>query len=174
MTQRQKICGNAVLRLSFQFTSRLVRLETGLRHHILPVPEEAAAAWKKAKVRRLAGTINGHPVRRALQSHADGGSFIILGQQLLRDIGLTLRSTAAIKLGADPQPDDLGLPDELLITLEQDPEALARWNPFTPGRRRSLGTYINTARTEETRIKRSLELALKIRTHTLSGDLQKP
>jgi hypothetical protein len=159
---------------TFHFASRVVRLETGLRHHILPVPEEAAAAWKKAKVRRLAGTVNGHPVRRALQSHADGGSFIILGQPLLRDIGLTLRSTATVKLGADPRPDDLGLPDELLLVLEQDPEVLVRWNTFTPGRRRSLGTYISTARTEETRIKRSLELARKIRTHTLYGDLKKP
>lgn len=158
-------------KLTFRFTSQLVRLESALgKYHVLPVPDDVAAAWKAAKVRRLVGTIDGQPVKRALQSHADGGSFLILGRPLLQDIGLTLKSIARCEIGPDPKPDELDLPEELLAALEQDEEARVRWESFTLGRRRSLASYVISARQEPTRIKRALELTYKIRTQTLYGD----
>ena len=54
--------------------------------------------------------------------------------------------------------------------LDQDDAARARWDTFTVGRRRSLLIYITGAKTEPTRIKRSLDLARMIRTHNLYGD----
>ncbi len=158
-------------RLHFRFTSRLVPFPsaTGMTH-IAPVPEDIAATWKAAKVRRLAGTLNGMPVRRALQSHADGGAFIMLGRPLLKEAGLTPKSTLVWDLAPDPKPEDLDIPDELSLALDQDPEARARWESFTLGRRRSLTYYVASAKQESTRIKRSVELTHKLRTHTLYGD----
>ena len=60
-----------------------------------------------------------------------------------------------------------------IAALDQDDAARARWDTFTPGRQRSLLVYITGAKTEPTRIKRALDLAQKIRTHSLYGDLQK-
>lgn len=164
----------AKAKLVFRFTSPLVRHETALGvTHILPVPDEAAAAWKKAKVRRLVGTINGHPVKRALQNHADGGSFLMMGKPLLDEIGLTLKSIAKLEIGPDPTPDELDLPEEWLAVLAQDDAARQRWESFTIGMRRSLAYYITSAKQEPTRIKRSLELAKKLRTNGLYSDRQK-
>lgn len=158
----------------FRFTAPLVRHETALGvTHLLPVPDEAAAAWKKARVRRLIGTVNGHPVKRALQSHADGGSFILMGRPLLAEIGLTLKSVARVELEPDPAPEELDLPAEWLAVLDQDAAARRRWDGLTVGLKRSLAHFISSAKQESTRIRRSLELAKKLRTHGLHRDRAK-
>ncbi len=120
-------------------------------------------------------SLQGITYRRALQNHADGGSYFVLGQDLLKTIGLKLGGQITVELRPDPQPDDTQTPEELLLVLQQAPEALARWQSFTPGRQRSLALYVHTAKQEATRIKRAWELADKIRTHSLYSDrLQSP
>jgi hypothetical protein len=160
-------------KLNFRFTSAIVRLEQGVTYHALPVPDAAAAAWKKAQVRRLIGTINGHPARRALMSHAGGGSFLIVGRELMRQAGISGKAPVRLEFRPDPAPDQLDLPEEFRLVLDQDHAARARWESFTTGRQRSLLIYITGARTEPTRIKRAVELARLIRTRTLHGDLPK-
>ena len=160
-------------KLSFRFASNVVRLEQGMPFHALPVPDAAALAWKKAKVRRLIGTINGHPIKRALMNHAGSGSFLIVSRKLMKQAGIGLKTPALLAFRPDPAPDQLDVPAEFRLVLDQDPAARARWETFTTGRRRSLLVYITGAKTEPTRIKRAVELARKIRTHTLHGDLQR-
>ena len=156
--------------LAFRFTAHLVRIDQGMPYHALPVPDDIAAAWKKAKVRRLVGTINGHPVKRALMSHAGGGGFFIVSRELIKSAGISLKTTAKLDFKPDPTPAKLDMPEEFQVALNQDDAARARWETFTVGRRRSLLIYITGAKTEATRIKRSLELARMIRTRTLYGD----
>jgi hypothetical protein len=155
-------------RLEFRFTATLVRLAP---FHILPVPEAAAMAWKQARIRRLLGTINGHPIKRALMNHAGGGSFLIVSRDFIKAAGLGFRSPVALVFRPDPTPDRLDLPEEFQAVLDQDDAARSRWETFTPGRQRSLLVSITGAKTEPTRIKRAIELATKIRTRTLYGDL---
>lgn len=154
----------------FTFTATVVRLDTGLRYHALPVPDDVAAALKAARVRRLLATINGHSCKRALQNHADGGSFIIVGTDLLKTCGLKFRSAATVSLVADPEPDALDIPEAFALVLAEDTAARTRWETFPIGRQRSLLHYITSAKQEATQIKRARELAEKIRTHSLHGD----
>jgi len=160
-------------KLVFRFTAPLVQLDQGMRYHALPVPAQVATAWKKARVRRLVGTINGVPVKRALKNHADGDCFLIVGRDLMEKTGLSSQKPATLELGPDRNPDQLDIPPEFELALQQDPAARARWNTFTVGRQRSLLIYITGAKTEPTRIKRSVILATQIATHRLYGDLRK-
>lgn len=160
-------------KLAFRFTARVVLVDQGMRYHALPVPDEIAAAWKKAKIRRLVGTINGHPVNRALMNHAGGGSFFIVSRDLMKTAGLGLKTPAVLDFKPAPAPANLDIPPEFEAVLNQEPAARARWDTFTTGRQRSLLIYVTGAKTEPTRIKRSLELARKIGTHTLYGDVLK-
>jgi hypothetical protein len=157
-------------KLAFRFTSLIVRLDQGMPFHALPVPDQVADSWKKAKVRRLVGTINGHPVKRALMNHAGGGSFFIVSRDLMKSAAISLKTPAVLAFKPDPAPDQPDVPEEFLVTLAQDAAAKKRWDTFTPGRQRSLLVYVTGAKTEPTRIKRALELARMIRTHTLYGD----
>ena len=152
------------------FTTELARMDGGARHHLVPVPDAVAADFKRRDVRRLLCTLNGHEVRRALQNHADDGSFIIIGQPLLAELGLKEGSALTVELRADPHPDEVDIPDEFAVVLAQDDAARSRWETFTPGFKRSLMLYVSTGKLESTRIKRSLEVARKIRSNTLYSD----
>lgn len=160
-------------KLAFKFTAQVVRVDQGMPYHALPVPADVAAAWKKARVRRLIGTINGESVNRALMNHADGGSFFIVSRDLMKTAGIVRGKPVRLDFRPDPAPHRPEVPAEFAEALAQDPAARARWDTFTPGRRRSLLVYITGAKTEATRIKRSVELARLIRTHSLYGDRQK-
>lgn len=157
-------------KLLFTFASRVVRLDHGFRFHAVPVPDDAASVWKDAGVRRVEGTLNAHPINRGLQNHADGEAFLIIGQDTLKEFGLREGSEVRLNLWPDPTPNTVDVPVELVIALEQDDEARARWETFTPGKRRSLAHYVTSAKQEATRIRRAVELAGKIRTYSLYGD----
>lgn len=91
----------------------------------------------------------------------------------MNEQGIMCGAILDIEIWADPNPEDLDIPEELTETLAQDKEASDRFYAFTPGKQRSLAHYVKSAKRSETKIKRSLELAHKLRTYTLYGDLNK-
>ncbi len=156
--------------LRHAFSTQVERLDSGMLFHVLPVPDEVASVYDGNSIRRLIATLNGHPVSRALMGPMDGGRYLIAGQDLMKQIGARLGSTVKVILEPDPDPDFIEVPEEFEIVLEQDPEARARWETFTKGRQRSLAVHLNGAKKPETRLKRALEIAEKLRTYTLHGD----
>ena len=152
------------------FTAKVVRLEGGMRFHAVPVPDDVAEKLKAAGSRRVLATIGAHTFRRGLMNHAEGDSYIVLGGDILKTCGLHEGSSVALTLAPDPEPDALDMPECFALVLEEDAEARARWVTFPTGKRRSLLHYISSAKTEATQIKRSWELAEKIRTRSLYGD----
>lgn len=152
------------------FTAKVVRLDSGMRYHAVPVPDDVAEKLKAVGSRRVVATIGEHTFRRGLMNHAEGDSYIVLGGDILKTCGLREGSSVALTLAPDPEPDALDMPECFALVLEQDHEARARWETFPIGRRRSLLHYITSAKTEATQIKRAWDLAEKIRTRTLYGD----
>jgi hypothetical protein len=150
--------------------AKVVRLDGGIRFHAVPVPDAVAEKLKAAGSRRVLATIGVHTFRRGLMNHAEGDSYIVLGGDILKTCGLREGSPVAVTLASDPEPDELEVPECFTLVLEEDAEARARWETFPVGRRRSLLHYITSAKTEATRIKRSWDLAEKIRTRSLHGD----
>lgn len=157
--------------MPYAFVSPVLRLETGLKQHYLPLPPDIADELWDAGVRRLECTFNGHPIRRAIQGRRDGERYVMLNNALLREIGATLGDLVEVSLRPDPEPDRIDLGEEFTAVLEDDDEAAARFYVMTPGRQRSLASYVTSAKRTETRLKRALEMARKLRTHTLHGDL---
>lgn len=138
-----------------------------MRMHYVPLPTEVADALGDA--RAVTGTLGDVPFRRAVHGRGDGALYIVFGRKLLADAGLGYGATAFVELEA-ADPDAVHLPPELVAALAADPEAAARFETFTPGRQRSLGVHVSQAKQPATRERRALELAEKIRTHTLYGD----
>jgi hypothetical protein len=114
--------------------------------------------------------MNGHTLRRAIQGKRDEERMLILGRSVLKKIGVKYGDIVTVHLRPDPDPDHVELGEELIAVLNQDPEAADRFYSFTSGKQRSLALYVSQAKRSETRIKRALELAEKIRTNTLYGD----
>lgn len=145
-------------------------METEFRYHYVPIPDDIAEALREEDVRRVIATINGHDIRRGIQYREETGTMLVLGRDKLKAIGAVKDDLVTVDLRPDPDPDYVELGEELEAALDQDPEALERWETFPTGRRRSLASYVTRAKRPETRIRRALDLCKKIRTHTLYGD----
>jgi hypothetical protein len=155
----------------YAFAAPVLRMDTGLRQHYVPLPREIGDVLWEAGVRRLVCTFNGFEIRRAIQGH-DGERVIMLGLPLLREARAKLGDMVQVVLRPDPDPDFIDLGEEFAAVLDQDPEAANRYYSLNPGHQRSLAYYATSAKRPETRIKRALELAHKLKTRTLSIDLQ--
>lgn len=151
------------------FAAPVLRHDTGQRMHYVPLPAEVDDALGDARI--VVGTLGGVPFRRTVHGRGDGAPHLVFGRKALADAGLAYGATAEVELEPASDPEAVHLPPELEAALAQDPEAAARFVSFTPGRQRSLGVYVDEAKRPATREKRALELAHKIRTHTLYGDL---
>lgn len=156
--------------LHFRYETTVHRTDAGLRQHYLPVPQEYADAFDAQKIRRLILRIADLEWRRALMRNKDGERFILVGQSILRKAGLRFGMRVKVFLTPDADPDAIELGEEFEEVLNQDPEAARRFYGFTPGMQRSLAYYVTSAKRVDTRIKRALELAVKIRTNSLYSD----
>ena len=154
---------------TFAFVAPVLVHETGMRQHYLPLPADVDDRLRAEKVRRVIVTLNGHTIRRGIQSRKASGRHLVLSRDLMRQLGVAYGELVEVELKADPDPDHVDL-GELAAALEADPEAKARFDAFTPGRQRGLAHYVTSAKRPETRESRAEEIARKLRTYTLYGD----
>ena len=163
---QHEAAGNPIHR----FVAPVLIHKGGSTQHFLPIPIDVAEPVFESGTRRLIVTLNGHRERRALHNIREMGPAIILSKRLMKEITVSYGDFVDVELQVDPEPDFVEICEELRVALEQD-EAAAEWfYSMTPGRQRSLAYYVNSAKRVETRIKRSLELAGKLSTRTLSGN----
>ncbi len=156
--------------LKFEYMAPVLRLETGLKQHYVPIPLEISDVLVAAGTRRVMATLNGYTLSRGIQGRKDGEKYLMLGRPILREMGANYGDMVTVALEPDPEPDRIELCDEFQAALDQDPEAAARYFSFSPGQQRGLAYFVNGAKREQTRVSRALEIAKKLRTHTLHGD----
>ena len=156
---------------TYEFIAPLLKAETGfLKQHYAPVPTDIAEEVIGEHSRRVIVTIKEKTVRRAIQNSKNGEYFIMFGLPLMKELGVVLGDEFAIELVPDPDPNYVELGAEFSEVLELDEAAAERFFSFTPGKQRGLALHVNSAKREETRIKRALEIAHKLKTYTLYGD----
>ena len=91
----------------------------------------------------------------------------MFGKSFLRTAGALPGDMVVVELWPDPDPEHVELPEELTEVLAQDEAAARLFHALTAGRRRSLAYHVSSAKRPETRIRRSLELAKRLRNGTL-------
>lgn len=133
----------------------------------IPIPHDLGLELSNRGIKRLLVEIDHIPIKRALFSDGQGGFYILVGKNTLRDLKLGIGATVNIHIAIDPDPDAVDLPEELEEYLLQDEEFASQFNALTPGMRRSLAYYVTTAKKVDTRINRCLELAHKMKHNQL-------
>ncbi|WP_421754831.1 YdeI/OmpD-associated family protein [Croceimicrobium sp.] len=108
-------------------------------------------------------------IHRALQLRKDGYALIALSKAILKSWKLEVGDLVQIKVEPDTSEFGMSFPEEFKIVLEQDPEAAEVFERLKPGRQRGVLHYVSQPKGEESRIKRALEMAEKMRTGTLHG-----
>jgi bacteriocin resistance YdeI/OmpD-like protein/uncharacterized protein DUF1905 len=154
---------------SFGYVAPVLRLGDGARQYFLPIPDDIADSLAGLG-RRVIVRLNGYEVKRAIHRKRDGERYLVMSRPILREAKAVPGDMVEVLIWSDPHPDAVDLAEEFVVALEQDQIAAARFYAMTPGKQRSIAHYVNSAKRVDTRIKRALELAHKLRTFTLAGD----
>jgi hypothetical protein len=131
---------------------------------IVVVPLPAVVALGGKATRRVAGTLNGHPVRLGLLPLKTGERYLMINKALCQAAGVQLGQPVTLTLNPDPTPDHVDLPDELAEALAAWPEAEAGFQRYSGSHRRAMAQHVGTAKLAETRARRAVELAERLAT----------
>ena len=155
--------------MSFQatFEAHIQIIEKGMRRHVLFIPGDVIEELCIKGVTRLLGEVNDVPINLAALSNGDGRYYLHISRDLQRTAHIVMGVPVTVSISIDPDPRRVDLPEEFEIALDQDPEAAKKFYAFTPGKQRSLAHYVSSAKREETRITRAIDLCEKIRTDNL-------
>ena len=154
----------------FEFPSPILKREGSMPYHYAPVPTDIAEALIECGSKRVLATVNGHTENRGIQNTADGEHYLVIGLAILKKMNARPGDVVIFSLQTDPNPDQIEIPEAFELVLQDEPEAANRFHAMTPGKKRSICMYVAQAKRSETKIKRSLEMATKLKTYTLHGD----
>lgn len=142
----------------FRFTAVLERMPGRFGWTFVEFPHDVQELFGKKGTVRVKGTVNGVPMDRALMPTKSGCHVIVLGIDLRRQAKVKAGDRAAFEVWRDPHPEVIELPEELRETLDFLPAFKADWEGITPGMKRSILVWLNSAKTASTRAKRIAEV----------------
>jgi hypothetical protein len=149
-----------MMETEFEFTTTVVGYNGTYRTAMIVVPENVVRTLPKQTRIRTEGTMNGAPFALAILRQKTGERYFV--------VSAALRKAARVKDGEPVHVkfhcvdvDRLVLPEELQALLDVDPEMQAVWSTFTVGRQRGLAHYVSSAKSQDVRIRRALELMRK-------------
>ena len=106
---------------------------------------------------RVRGMIDATAIELALQPTGKNRWFLLISQMLQKKLGKSVGSKVAVMFEIDDQ-DRVTIPDELQRALNADDVALERWEALTPGKKRGMAYRIESAKKEETKQRRILDI----------------
>ena len=161
----------ALQKKKYQFTGVLSPIDGVFLKTAIFLPDEIVRQLPAGRI-RVEGTCNGAPFALAIQHVKNGGYYF--------SVSAGLRKAARIKEGdrADVvfrvvDPTKLSVPEEFEAVLSQDDEARAVWNKLTNGYQRSLLHFVNSAKSSDVRIARSIDLLERAKAGRLHGQQKK-
>lgn len=113
-------------------------------------------------VRRVVGTLNGHPVRLGLLPLPGGGRYLMVNKLLCHAAGVQVGQRVHLRLEPDPAPDHVDIPAELAEAFDAWPEAAERFGQLSGSMRRAVAQHISSAKQCETRARRTVEITERL------------
>jgi len=129
---------------------------------VVVVPQQVVEALGGKATRRVAGTLNGHPIRLGLLPMKSGERMLMINKNLCQMAGVQIGQQVTLILHPDPTPDHIDLPDELAEALAAWPEAEAGFHKYSGSFRRAMAQHVGTAKLAETRARRAIALAERL------------
>ncbi|MGL5891609.1 MAG: YdeI/OmpD-associated family protein, partial [Bacteroidia bacterium] len=143
---------------TFRFTVALQSWKTGIISYGIEFPHSVKEVFGTNGRVRFTGTINGVYIEQALMPAGKGIHIISIGGELRRKLKVRTGDLLTLEITKDTRPADfVELPEELTAALDLEPEIQKKFEALTPGYKRSLVYWINSGKSIDTRIKRSLE-----------------
>jgi uncharacterized protein YdeI (YjbR/CyaY-like superfamily) len=145
------------------FESVLERTADRLRWVISRIPFDAAKIWGKRGQLKVQGEINGFPFSATLFPDGQGHHFFIVNKKMLSGGKTAAGLTAKFRLQPDTTPRIVPMsPAELLRELGQSKRLLKFFESLNPSRRNDIAKWVAEPKGEESRRRRSLQIAERL------------
>lgn len=147
-----------------RFTARMEERKTSLGgQYIFVYPRSVERDFGVKGTVRVLGTANGVEISRALIPDGEGFHYLIFGKDLRKAVGCVPGDEVIFDIRRDEHPDEFPIPEELIAALELEPGTLEKFMNLTPGVRRGMCYWIDSGKRTETRIKRALDMAQRLK-----------
>lgn len=151
----------------YSFTGTVERFQQKGGYYFIRFPYNVLEEFGTRSSVRVIVNVNGIELDRALIPDGNGEHYLILSSAIRKKVGAVLGEELHVELFRNPDPDTLHLPAELEAVFEIEPMAKERFETrLTIGTRRGICHWISSARREETRTKRALEMMNRLLSDT--------
>jgi len=146
-----------------KFKTFLKKFEHGMGLHYIAVPDTLALKMSNKFPFRVFCRANGFEVPAAIVKHGEDGFIIQMGKQTLKKLQLYKDLDFEVVLVEDKTDHGYDMPEEFEQLLIQDDDGRVAWEQLTKGAQRSFLYYLNTGKSIEIRIKRSIIILQRAR-----------
>lgn len=129
----------------------------------LPIPGWAVESMTQGKMTRAIATVNEVSFPCALRPQKDGNYCITLSKEKVKKMKLVEGLRVIVYVEPDLSEYGFPIPEEFDELMQQDPAVKEMFDRLNPGQRRGWLYYISSGKSVDTRIKRALEIAEKLR-----------
>lgn len=140
----------------FTFETRILHGEGSLSLHYIEVPIEIAESLFDKFPARALVTIHNATFHGGVLRRKDGYYLVQMGKATMKKVKASFQDLVEVKIEVDQTTYGYEMPEEMEALLEQDDEGRKVWEAFNPGMKRSLLHHVNSAKSIDVRIKRSI------------------
>ena len=139
---------------------------------VVVVPAEVLVGLGGKATKRVIVTIHGQALRLGLLLLEGGGRYLMLNKEICRSLDIELGQWLDMTITPDPNPDHIGVPDELAEAFAAWPEAETAFHRYSGAQRRAMAKLVADAKQRETRIRRAITLTERLARglHPFRGD----
>ena len=150
--------GNPTTASTIRFSATLFRPVTtakAVAWTFLTLPSEASARLPSRGMTSVEGTFNGVAFKATLEPDGQGGHWLKVNQKLRQSAGAQGGDSVSMEIAPVAEEPEPRVPADLRKALAAaHPKARAAWSDITPVARRDWIQWIESAKREETHVKR--------------------
>lgn len=144
------------MKAKVSYKTQLYQFNVGLKLHYIHVPEDVAFSMTNKFPFRVFCKMNDYEFPAAIVKHGEDGLIIQMGKQTIKKANVDLHDEIEVQLKRDDTEHGFDIPAEFEELLLQDEDGRLAWEKLTPGNQRSFLHYLNSSKTMDTTIKRSI------------------
>ncbi|WP_421771395.1 YdeI/OmpD-associated family protein [Emticicia sp.] len=131
--------------------------------HYVDFPENAHDIFGKKGFIKVKGSINDKPFKSNLFPKGNGFHAMTLPLKLQKELGVKLHDEISVALEEDFEERIISMPIELQEAIDFDEEFATLFQQLSASKQKDYRHWIDSAKQTETRIKRVVELAERLR-----------
>jgi len=137
-----------------KFKAKLKRPDTPGSWTYVDVPCDVEQVFGHKGQVKVKGTIDSYPYRSSAMPNGDGSHFLVVSKTIRDNIGAKQGDSVQVVMDVDTHPCTAEIPDDFQQALDRQSVAKAIFEKFSYSRQSEYVAWIESAKTDKTRISR--------------------